>query len=114
MAIYERWDVVTVPFPFVERRAAKRRPAVVVSGTLLADSHGLYWIAMVTSAVNPRWHHDIVVSDLAAAGLPRPSVLRMAKLATVDETRIVRRLGHLTGDDIAAAHRAFKMYAAES
>ena len=29
MAIFDPWSVVVVPFPFVDRRETKRRPAVV-------------------------------------------------------------------------------------
>jgi mRNA interferase MazF len=111
MATYERWDVVAVPFPFVDRSGQKRRPAVVVSGSLLAEVHGLYWVAMVTSADNPRWQHDIVCSDLSRAGLPKPSIIRLAKLATLDESRIVRKLGRLARADVEAAQQAFEAYA---
>ena len=31
---FRRWDVVSVPFPFVEGHASKRRPALVVSTDL--------------------------------------------------------------------------------
>ncbi len=38
---------------------------------------------MVTSAANPGWPADVAVSDLAAAGLPAASVVRAAKVATI-------------------------------
>ena len=39
---------------------------------------------MITSAENAPWPSDVAVSDRAAAGLPIPSVVRTAKLDTVD------------------------------
>jgi len=38
---FELFDVVAVPFPYVEREVRKRRPTVVVSGPALARQHGL-------------------------------------------------------------------------
>jgi mRNA interferase MazF len=96
---FASFDVVVVPFPYAERLAEKRRPAVVVSAPDLQRTSGLTWLAMVTSAENPRWQHDVDVSDLKSAGLPAPSLLRPAKIATVDASRILRRIGRLTAQD---------------
>ena len=96
------FDVVVVPFPYADRLAEKRRPAVVVSARDLEKKHGLVWLAMITSAGNPRWDTDVPVSDLKAAALPAPSRVRPAKIATVDATRILRRIGHLAPKDAKA------------
>ena len=81
---FEPFGVVAVPSPYVERPAFKRRPALIVSGPELARRHGLLWVAMITSGDNPSWHGDVVIDELEAAGLPKPSVVRPAKLATVE------------------------------
>jgi len=96
------FDVVVVPFPYTDRLAEKRRPAVVVSARALEKRHGLVWLAMITSAGNPRWDTDVTVSDLKAAALPAPSRVRPAKIATVDAARILRRIGRLTPKDAKA------------
>ena len=57
----------------------KRRPAVVVSVLELAEVHGLLWVLMVTSAANRPWPQDVAIPDLAAAGLPKPSVVRVSQ-----------------------------------
>jgi mRNA interferase MazF len=93
------FDVVVVPFPYADRLAEKRRPAVVVSARELEKRHGLVWLAMITSAENPRWDSDVAVSDLKLAALPAPSRVRAAKIATVDATRILRRIGRLSSKD---------------
>ncbi len=87
MAIFDRFSVVAVPFPYVEREARRRRPAVVVSGPELARRHGLAWVLMITSADNPPWPEDIRIGDLARAGLGKPSVVRPVKIATVEAAR---------------------------
>jgi mRNA interferase MazF len=96
MAAYKPGEIVVVPFPFADRPAAnKRRPAVVVSAPALAEQTGLYWIAMITSARNDRWPGDIPIPDDPVTGLPAPSVVRPSKLATLDEPRLLHRLGQL-------------------
>jgi hypothetical protein len=40
MPPFERWDVVAVPFPYVERPIQQRRPALVVAAGL-GDPHDL-------------------------------------------------------------------------
>ena len=88
------FDVVVVPFPYADRLAEKRRPALVISNRKLA-AHGVIWVAMITSADNERWSSDVAITDLARAGLPAPSVVRPAKIACIDPNRIDRRIGHL-------------------
>jgi mRNA interferase MazF len=96
---YDAFEVVVVPFPYADRLAEKRRPALVVSNRRLA-LHGLVWVVMITSAENEPWSCDVTVSDLKRAGLPAPSVVRPAKIACIEPARIERRAGRL---DKAAA-----------
>lgn len=96
---FSAWDVVRVPFPYVEQPVSKYRPALVVAADNLADSHGLLWVVMITSAGNRRWESDYAIEDLAQAGLRVPSLIRPAKWTTI-EAEGVTRLGCL-----AAAER---------
>ena len=91
---FDAFDVVVVPFPYADRLAEKRRPALVVSNRKLAI-HGLIWVAMITSADNEAWSSDVAINDLKRAGLPAPSVVRVAKIACIEPARIDRRLGRL-------------------
>jgi mRNA interferase MazF len=98
MPIFETWDIVRVPFPYIERPVRHHRPALVLAADDLETPHDLLWLAMITSAANRGWRGDVEVSDLRAAGLPIPSIVRPAKLATV-ETRDAARLGALPPAD---------------
>jgi mRNA interferase MazF len=66
----------------------------VVSAPALEEGHGLLWVVMITSAENRGWPGDVVVRDLALAGLPVASVVRTAKIATI-EAGDAQRLGRL-------------------
>ena len=84
MPTFKPWDVVRVPFPYTDRPARQHRPALVVAAGDLETAHGLLWVVMITSADNRRWSGDVPISDLAASGLPAPSVVRCAKIATIE------------------------------
>lgn len=105
----EAFDVVVVPFPYADRLAEKRRPALVISNRKLA-THGLIWVAMITSAGNEPWPSDIAIADLKRAGLPAASVVRPAKIACIEPARIDRRIGRLdkaTAKAVAQKLRGF-------
>lgn len=55
---------------------------------------------MITSAGNMPWACDVAIADRAGAGLPAPSVVRPAKIATVDVQAIVRTIGRLPLESI--------------
>jgi mRNA interferase MazF len=84
MATFSQGDIVKVPFPYTDRSTRQSRPALVVSIPSLEDAHGLMWVVMITSAENRGWPGDIVITALSRAGLPAPSVIRPAKIATID------------------------------
>ena len=100
------FDIVIVPFPYADRRAEKRRPAVVVSAPAVSERYKLVWLAMITSAVNPRWDCDVQISELAPTALPAPSRIRPVKIATADVARIVKRIGNLSPLDTKALKKA--------
>jgi mRNA interferase MazF len=98
MPDFDAWDVIKVPFPYTDRPVRERRPAVVVAANGIQQEHGLLWVLMITSAENRGWPGDVAVSDLAVAGLPAESVVRTAKVATI-ETKEADRIGSLPADD---------------
>ncbi|HZP67841.1 MAG TPA: type II toxin-antitoxin system PemK/MazF family toxin [Rudaea sp.] len=104
MPSFESGDVVKVPFPYADRATRQRRPALVVSRSELAEGHGLLWVLMITSADNRGWPGDVTVTDLGAAGLPAPSVVRTAKIATID-ARDAEQLGKLAARERAQVMR---------
>lgn len=84
MPSYRQGDLAQVPFPYTDRATRQRRPAFVLSTADLEEKHSLLWVVMITSAENRRWPDDVAIADHAAAGLPAPSIVRTAKIATID------------------------------
>jgi mRNA interferase MazF len=104
MRTFEPGDVVKVPFPYTDRATRQRRPALVVSAAPLQQNHGLLWVLMITSAENRGWDGDVMVGDLDAAGLPAPSVIRTAKVATI-EARDAEPLGRIPARQRTQVHK---------
>ncbi|MDE1149974.1 MAG: type II toxin-antitoxin system PemK/MazF family toxin [Azospirillaceae bacterium] len=98
MPDFDAWDVIKVPFPYTDRPVRERRPAVVVAANGIQQEHGLLWVLMITSAANRGWSGDVAVSDLVHAGLPAESVVRTAKIATI-EAKEAERIGSLPAPD---------------
>lgn len=94
MPAFEPGDIIKVPFPYEEKPAKRYRPALVVSSPELQKRHGLLWVLMITSANNPPWAGDVEVTHLEEAGLPAPSVVRCARIATI-EAGAATRIGTL-------------------
>lgn len=101
MPSFKQGDVVKVPFPYTDRSTRQHRPALVVSTGGVEDQHGLLWVVMITSAENRGWEGDVPVKDLKRAGLPFPSIVRTAKLATI-ESADAERLGTIERAKLAA------------
>lgn len=94
-----QWDIVLVPFPFTDLSASKKRPALIISPDKYNSGIDVI-IAFITSnmAVKSK-PGDYHIRGWKQAGLPKPSLIRM-KLATIDKTIIVRKLGELSQKDM--------------
>jgi mRNA interferase MazF len=95
MPVFEPGDIIKVPFPYAEQPVKQFRPVLVVSSTELQEVHGLLWVLMITSAARKSWAGDLEIEDLEGAGLPVPSVIRCAKMATI-ESHHAERIGSLS------------------
>ncbi|MDH3597564.1 MAG: type II toxin-antitoxin system PemK/MazF family toxin [Rhodospirillales bacterium] len=109
-ATYKRWDVVAVPYPFLEGEEIKRRPALVVSGNELNARHGVYWLAMITTAKAGKQLDDIPLTDHRKAGLPQDCVVRTKRLVTLGDAQISHRLGSITVKDRNAVAGLLRKY----
>ena len=101
----EPFDVVVVPFPFTERRAAKRRPALVLSSAEFNRGCSQSILAMITSSDRDVWPSDAPIEDWREANLAAPCRVRF-KLFTLDHGLVLRRLGALSARDRLAVGAA--------
>lgn len=101
-ASFEQFAVAVVPFPFTDRTATKRRPALILSDAVAFNTPlNRSVMAMITTATHSPWPLDTPIQDLASAGLQAPSIVRM-KLFTLDHGLILKQVGQLASSDVAA------------
>jgi mRNA interferase MazF len=100
---------VLVRFPFADLAAAKKRPALVLTRTARSSRYRLVTLAMITSQVEAlTLDGDVLLEDWKLAGLLHPSLLRLAKVATVDGELVDKRIGRLSAADDATAREVFR------
>ena len=104
-------DIVLVRFPFTEVAATKKRPALLLAEATRGRRYRLATVAMVTSQIEGiRLPGDVLLAGWQRAGLLHPSLLRLAKIATIDGALIERSIGRLTADDLRATRAAFQKH----
>lgn len=99
---FEPGDVVKAASLDTDARTTALHSAPVLACAGPAENPDpLVWALMITSAEYRGWPDDVPVDDLALAGLPAPSVVRCAKIATLDAAR-AETLGRLSPDTLDA------------
>ena len=96
-----RGDVVIMDFPFTDQPGRKRRPAVVVQADVYNQMIAKTMVAMITGNLrrsgNPA--HLLVdpgALDGASSGLRSVSLISCTNLVTVEQSDVVKTLGHLS------------------
>jgi mRNA interferase MazF len=93
-------DIVAVEFPFSDLQGQKRRPGLVLD----ADENDVLLARLTTHP--PRNASDVSLSRWNEVGLPKPSTVRLTKLATVDRRLVHHTIGHLRPEDAATLGQA--------
>lgn len=104
---YDRFEIVVVPFPFIDVETSKNRPALVISSNTHFSTEASV-MAMITSALHTEWPLDVKIKDLEIAGLSAPSLIRM-KLFTLDHRLIIRKAGALSAKDQINFSKSLKL-----
>ncbi len=103
------FDVVLVPFPFTDLSSSKQRPCLVLAPIKVSRLGDLFVVAMMTSQVVSRaFPNDVALKDWKGAGLPKPTLVRLSKVVTVEAKLIRKRLGVLAADDKSATRAEFQ------
>ncbi len=98
MLICNHWDVVSIPFPFMERNATKRRPALVLSTNAFNAANEHTVLAMITASMLEKWPSDHALENPKAAGLNHNCLVRM-KVFTLPNSMIAKIIGELADED---------------
>lgn len=103
------FDIVLVPFPFTSLTILKKRPALVLATVHPAKLPGHLVVAMITSQLDGvSFPNDVLLKEWGKAGLPKPSLVRLSKIVTLEESMIQKTIGKLTKKDEPLVRSEFK------
>ena len=93
---YRQGDIVLVSSPFTDLTSSKRRPALVLSPDSFNAAGEDLVLAAITSHItgDPNAVH-LWRGDFAEGGLPKPSIVKTAKLFTMQASLVAKRIGAL-------------------
>ena len=106
---FKAFDVVVVPFPFTDRDASKRRPALVISNALFNQQHNQLVLAMITTDTDKVWPSDVSFTHWQEVGLKVACHFRL-KLFTLDQNLVLKTLGHLSPQDAKSVQAVLVKY----
>ncbi|MEX0845230.1 MAG: type II toxin-antitoxin system PemK/MazF family toxin [Balneolaceae bacterium] len=107
--IFDRWDIVLLPFPFTDLSATKKRPALVISPREYNSGPDVL-VMFVTSNLKAKAKMgDYILTEWEKAGLPKPSMTRM-KIATIDKNLIIKKIAALTEKDKSALKSELQLF----
>ena len=99
----KKGDIVLIPFPFTDLTGNKLRPALV----LLAGSVDVT-VAFITTQLRWKESSDVILSPTEPNGLKQESLIRLAKLATLDSNLVDGLLGEIDPAKIIEVNRNLK------
>ncbi len=107
MASFKKFDVIVVPFPFIDSDLVKKRPALVLSNADFNSETRMVTCAMITSSTAETWSTDIELSDFSKAGLRKNCKVRF-KLFSIQSNLVLSLTGQLSTKDQARVESFFK------
>ena len=111
MTTYSQGQVVLIPFPFTDLTTTKQRPAVILSSDSYNRTHPDLILAAITSQIPAQLQPgEYLLSgrDQKAAGLPKPSVIKLGKIVTIDPRLIRKALGKLSVETMKKVKAVFQ------
>jgi len=117
MTTYKAGDVVLIPFPFTDLTTFKQRPAVILSsGRFNRSGSDVVIVAITSHPESSRVRHTyrLTMAEQKAAGLPKPSIIKLGKIVTLDQRLIRKRIGTLSRETVKRIIEEFQKVFSES
>lgn len=91
----QKGDIILIPFPFTDLSGSKKRPALV-----LIPRASDITVSFISTQL--RWQElmDLLLQPDATNGLKKPSLVRIGKIATIDQALVIGRLGRISAKEI--------------
>jgi len=100
--------------PVIGREIAKTRPVLVVSNDINNAHSGTVSVLPITSPKVDKTYPFEIFLPKGTGNLPKDSKAKADQIRTLDQTRLVSRLGLIPDQDLARAEMALKIHLALS
>ncbi|MGH7596608.1 MAG: type II toxin-antitoxin system PemK/MazF family toxin [bacterium] len=96
--------------PVIGKEIAKIRPVVVISNDIKNTHSGTVSVLPITSQKIEKIYPFEVFLPKGTGNLPKDSKAKAGQIRTVDMTRLISRIGHISDQDMARAEMAIKLH----
>lgn len=101
----KKGDIILIPFPFTDLTGNKLRPALV-----LARNQKDITVAFITSQIELLNEFDISIKPNNGNGIKKESIIKLTKLATLETSLAVGKLGEVNNFELLEINDKIRMY----
>jgi len=110
MTTYKQGRVVLIPFPFTDLTTAKQRPSLIISSDKFNNTASDLILLAITSHIPPKlseFEFRLSETDQKSCGLPKASVVKLGKVASIEQILIRKVLGEMPRETLSQIHSKF-------
>ena len=100
----KKGNIILIPFPFTDLTGKKLRPAII----LIATDYDLT-VSFITSQIKWKENTDLELLPTNLNGIKIPSLIRLSKIATIDRSLAIGKLGELQHNEIMELNNKLKI-----
>ncbi len=100
----KKGDIVLIPFPFTDLTGNKLRPALI-----LVHSERDITVCFITTQLKWQETTDIEISPSVNNGIKKDSLIRLSKMATIDKSLAIGKLGNLDHEYLPELNKNLKL-----
>ena len=106
--VYEQWEILIVPFPFLDLSAVKQRPVLVLSKREYNKNTEDIITCGITSNLKDSENSVLVENkNLLNGNLPAVSRIKVDKLFTLEKSIVKKSIGRINKDTFEKVKKEF-------
>lgn len=91
----QKGDIVLIPFPFTDLSGNKLRPAIIIAQTKFDLT-----VCFITTQLQWQETTDVLIQPKSSNGIKKLSLIRVSKIATLDKTLALGKIGFVDAIEI--------------
>jgi mRNA interferase MazF len=100
----QKGSIVLIPFPFTNLSGYKNRPAVVLHISELDCV-----VAFISTQLHWQENTDMLLQPNTINRLKKASLIRVSKIATIENSLVLGKLGELNTDELSQLNKNLKL-----